>query len=121
MEMTMQQALAQVKKYIDEADEAKAHLVFFNRRGEIDRVSEEADNEDALNDEAKAQSGGPYFEILSINVGGDVVISGEFYLDAVADAVLQEAITDADNSRTEFYAQRAEEFGASAYPMTAGK
>ena len=119
MELTMEQAMTQVKKYIETADEAQAHLVFFDRHGEIDTVAEQADDNDAfirLMEEARARSGGPYFEILSMLVGGAIMICGDFYPPKISDADLQRALEEADSSRTAFYEERAKEFGASAYP-----
>src|SRR5436309_10697580 len=93
-------ALNIVKKYIEDADESKAHLIFINRHGEIDIVCEENVNDEVfvrLAEEARAQSGGPYFEVLSILADGTLFVNSDFHSSAISDEELQSAMLEADS------------------------
>lgn len=117
--MTIQNEVKAVKRIIEQADKTKAYLVFLNRHVEVNHVSDISDDGDVwigLAEDAQGQSGGPYFEILSITPGGTILIHGEEYLAGLDDEGLAEAITNAHGEREQFYTERAEQFGSSAYP-----
>jgi hypothetical protein len=113
---SIQTSLSIVKRIIEAGERDKNYLVFVARHGEIDVVSATSGEEAFiyLNEEAKARSGGPYFEILSIT-GGTVIIDDNQCV-AYTDQLLVNAIQEALDNHREFYAERAKEFGASAYP-----
>jgi hypothetical protein len=122
----MQVALKTITNFIERRHVSECHfgnagMIFIDRHGEIccnEAATNRCSDEDQfirLQEEARAISGGPYFEILSYKNGTMFVLSDE-HLAGISDEDLQAAILDADARREQFYEERAEEFGPRAYP-----
>lgn len=106
------------------AKEGQSYLFFLDKNGEVEVVSEKIDPETGewadpllLHEAARAVSGGPYFEILSIVEGRITVWPGvREILGEPSDEELQAALNEAWMQRQQFYQERVAEYGPSAYP-----
>ncbi len=104
-----------LKQLVESAEEGKNHIFFLDKNGEVERVSQDHQEEiENLLDEAQAH--GPYFEILSIVEDRLTAYPAIEILGEPSDSELQAALTEAWASRTEFYRERVAEFGPEAYP-----
>lgn len=121
MNKTLEIAVVEVKRVLETTDGSQSLLVFLDREGDINHVSETTFDDDTwirLREEARAVSGGPFFEILSYSPNGLFTHDGQNIF-SDDDEALSEAIKQADEERTRFYKEKAEEFGPSAYPVSA--
>jgi len=104
-----------LKRLVESADEDKNHIFFLDKNGEVERVSQDHQDEieNLLNE---AQAHGPYFEILSIVEGRFTAHPTIEILGEPSDSDLQVALSEAWASRQLFYSERVAEFGPDAYP-----
>ena len=72
------QLLPVLVRMLEEAETGSNHFVFLTRDGEIDLLSTSETDQGVwtrLKEEARASSGGAYFEVLGITAGGPIDLS----------------------------------------------
>lgn len=121
MNKTLEIGVVEVKRVLETANENQSLSVFLDRQGDINHVSEPAFDDDTwirLHEEARAVSGGPFFQILSNSPNGLFTHDGQNIF-SNDDETLSEAIKQADEERTRFYEEKEAEFGPTAWPLSA--
>jgi hypothetical protein len=119
-QVAMHAAIRTLRNFIEKRDQTQNHLVFLTKHGSLDSVS--GDDWTAIAEEARARSGGPHFDILSICADGRLITGQsveEYLVGNIIDYTLGRTIGEALDAYETFYKERAEEFGPGAYPKGA--
>lgn len=103
----------------------EVHLIYVNRHGDVDKCSLALSKEGAkdeffcLSDVAVL---GPFFEICTVNVGGNGLVQGAVDpLDPNDRKTIQDALENALDERQHFYVEREKVYGSSAWPFGANE